>query len=101
MEIVRFGRKIMMISSVTVRKSIFIRAQQDLLELTGYSPCNCNSVKYMGKRDTWPPLCCRANIVKEGKMWWLLKSTNILNILYIQSCEGKIPSYFTEENHAL
>lgn len=79
-EIVRFGRKIVMSSSMTVRKSIFIRAQQNLLELTDYSPRNYNSVKYMGKRDGWPPLYCRANTTTERKMWRLLKWTDILNI---------------------
>lgn len=80
LEIVRFGRKIMMSSLVTVRRSIFSSAQQDLLELTGYSPRNYNSVKHVGERDGWPPLYCRVNTTKEGKMWWLLKWTDILNI---------------------
>lgn len=51
MESGKFGRVIRRSNSATVRKSIFIRAQQDLLELMGYMPHNYNSVKYMGKRD--------------------------------------------------
>lgn len=50
-EIGKFGRMIRMSNSVTVRKSIFIQAQQDFLEFMGYMPHNYNSVKYMGKRD--------------------------------------------------
>lgn len=101
LEIVKFGRKIMMSSLVTVRKSIFIRAQQDLLELMGYLQCNCNSVKYMGEKNTLPPLYCRASTIKEGKMSCLLKSVNVLNLLYIQSCEGKMPSHLPEQCRAL